>query len=108
VRKRVNHCTLFGWELLRFDRTAGLKLVQDLARGVLAKADSCEEILLAVKTVLVGDPVEIGWTELLQRDFVLARLAFEEFAADLDGALALMLVKPMLDLVACARALGKA
>src|ERR1700761_2494016 len=100
VRERVDDCTLLRRGFFGFDGTSGFELVQDLTGGVLSKADPGEEILLAVETVLVGDAIEVRRAELLQRDFVFACFAFEEFATDLDGTFALMLVEPVLDLVA--------
>ena len=59
------------------------------------------------QAIFAGDPVVVGVGELAERHLVLARLAVEQLLADLDGALALMLVDPVLDLVAGAGALGE-
>ena len=88
------------------DGRAGFELVEDLARGDLAEAFAGEEFGLGGEAVLGGDLVVVGFVVLGERHFVLAGFAVEELLADLDGALALMLVDPMLDLVAGAGGLA--
>ena len=82
--------------------------VQHLARGILAEADRGHQVVGRGDAVFGGDARVIGLIEFRERDLVLARFALEQLAADLDGALALMLVEPVLDLVAGPRALHEA
>ena len=63
---------------------------------------------MRAQTILRGNLVVVGLVILGERDLILARLALQQLAAHLDGALALVLVEPVLDLVAGARALGEA
>jgi hypothetical protein len=78
------------------------------AGGVFAEADAGQQILLACPGRSRARRGRSPPLELAERELVLARLAFQQLAADLNGALALVLVEPVLDLVARARALGKA
>ena len=63
---------------------------------------------MAAKSVLIGDPLVLRITKLGERNLELACLAFQQLAANLNRAFALVLVQPVLDLVAGAGALGKA
>jgi len=80
-----------------------LQLIEHLARGVLAEADAGEQLGLRTEAVLGGDLVVVSLVILGERHLVLARLALQQLAANLHGALALVLVEPVLDLVAGAR-----
>src|ERR1700691_744185 len=83
---------------------AGGEAVEDLARGILAEPDGGPEIVGGGDAVVGGDAGVIGFFELREADFILASFAFEELAADFDGALALVLIEPMADFVAGAGA----
>jgi hypothetical protein len=90
------------------DGGAGFELVEDLAGGVFAEADAGEQLGLGAEAVLGGDLVVVGLVIFGERHLVLAGFAVEELLADLDGALALVLVDPVLDLVAGAGGFGEA
>ena len=57
--------------------------------------------------IFVGDAAQVLVVDLAHRHLELARLALQQLAADLNRALALVLVEPVLDLVARARALDE-
>ena len=95
------------WAGLGGDGGAGFELVEHLAGGELAEADAGEEFGLGGEAVFGGDLVVVGLVVLGERHFVLAGFAVEQLLADLDGALALVLVDPVLDLVAGAGRLGE-
>ena len=81
--------------------------MQHLARGIFAEADAGHQIVRRGHAVFGGDARVVGFLKLGERDFVFARFALQQLAADFDGALALMLVEPVLDFVAGARALDE-
>ena len=93
---------------LRRHRRSRLQLVQHLPRRKLSKAHAGQQLRLRPQPILAGDLVVVRLVELAQRQLVLARLAVQQLSADLDRALALMLIQPVLDLVARPRALRKA
>jgi len=61
----------------------------------------------ACQAILRGNLVVVGLVILGERDLVLARLALQQLATHFDGALALVLVEPVLDLVAARELLAK-
>ncbi len=56
----------------------------------------------------VGHLGQLGFADFLQRDAVLAGFLFDQLAADFDGALALVDLQPVLDLLAGAPRLDEA
>ena len=99
VAELVAHSALLGLFDLGGQRAAGLELVEHLAGGELAEADAGQQVFFAAEAVLVGDAVVVGGLVLVDGDLVLAGLALQELAADLNGAGALVLIEPVLDLV---------
>ena len=90
------------------DGRAWLQFVEHLARGVLAEADACQQLRVGSETILAGDFVEVGLGVFGERHLILAGLAVEQLAANLNGAFALVLVDPVLDFVAGAGGFGEA
>ena len=78
-----------------------------MAGGVFAEADAGDEVGLRAEAVLVGDAEVVGVGEFFEGYVEFAGFALEELGADFDGALALVLVEPVLDLVAGAGGLGE-
>src|ERR1700690_1990568 len=78
---------------------------QHLPRGVLAIADAGHQVVGTAESVFAGRPLQIRFLDFLERDAVFARLFFNQLFADFNGALALVDVKPVLDLVAGTRRL---
>jgi hypothetical protein len=87
---------------------SGFKLVEGLAGGVFSEANGRQQVVVRSESVLVGDTVVVGGLEAVKRDLELTGFAFEKLLADLDGAGALVLVEPVLDLVAGAGGLREA
>src|SRR5512146_3132698 len=85
--------------------TVGGKTAEHLARRILAVTDSGDEIFVTTQTVVLGYAVEGRFGDVFQRNAVLPRLFFDQLVADFNGALALVNVEPVLDLLACARGL---
>src|SRR6185437_8566543 len=81
-------------------RGSGSQFGQHLARGKLAIADAGQEVISPPQAVVRGHAVKILLLDVFERHPVFARLFFDQFATDFDGALALMHVEPVLDLVA--------
>ena len=79
---------------------AGRKLRQHLAGGILAVANAGHQVVGTAQSVVAGDSLQVGVLDVLQRDAVFARFFFDQLAADFNGALALVDVEPVLDLVA--------
>ena len=76
-------------------------------RGVLACAQSGEQVGGGCDAVFVGDAAQVLIVDLAHGNLELARFALQQLAADFDGAAALVLVEPVLDLVARARTLDE-
>ncbi len=76
---------------------------QYLPGGKLAIADGRHQVVGTPQAVVVGDLLLLLVVDILQRDAILARLFLDQLAADLNGALALVDVEPVLDLLAGAR-----
>ena len=83
----------------------GSELRQHLAGGILAVADAGHQVVGTAQSVVAGGSLQVGFFDVLERDAVFARFFFDQLAADFDGALALVNVEPVLDLVAGARRL---
>src|ERR1700722_9288138 len=107
MAERVADCAGFCGSGFWRKRAAGFELVEHLTCGVFAEADAGQEIFLIAEAVLVGNALKVRRFEFVERYFVLASLALEKLLADLDGARALVLIEPVLDLVARARTAGK-
>src|SRR5579863_8679574 len=76
---------------------------QHLPRGVLAVSDSGHQVVDLAQTIVRGDLQQYVVLDLFQRNAVFARFFFDQLAPDFDGALTLMNVEPVFDLVAGAR-----
>src|SRR5208337_3934669 len=88
----------------RFSARGG-EFRQDLAGGVLAVADAGHQVVGTAESVFAGRSLQVGFLNFLQRDAVFARFFFDQLASDFNGALALVDIEPVLDLVAGARGL---
>src|SRR5579872_2127996 len=80
---------------------------QDLARGILAVSDSGHQVVNLPQAVVGGDFAQFFVFEFFQRDAVLACFFFDQLASDFDGALALMNIEPVFDLIAGAGRLDR-
>ena len=78
---------------------------QHLPGRVFSVSDPGHQVVNLAQAIVGGDLAQLFVLDLLQRDPVLARFLLDQLAADFDGALALMNVEPVLDLVAGARRL---
>src|ERR1700680_2243603 len=79
----------------------------DLPSTVIAVSDPGHQVVNLAQAVIGGDLAQLFVLDLFERDPVLAGFFFNQLAADFDGALALMNVEPVLDLVAGARGLDR-
>ena len=92
---------------LRQIRAAGSQPVEHLAGGVLAQAQRRQKIGGRSHAVFIGDAAQVLVGDLSLWNLVFTGFAFEQLAADLDGAAAMILVEPVLDLVAGAGAFNE-
>ena len=81
---------------------------QHLPRGIFSVADAGHQVIDFAESIAGGDFQQLVVFDFFQRDAVLARFFFDHLAANLDGALALVHVEPVLDFVARARGLDQA
>ena len=83
----------------------GRGFLQHLAGGKFAVAEARVQVLDLAQAVFGGHALEIVLLDPAQLNAQAARFLFEILLADLDGALALVLVDDVLDFVARARSL---
>ncbi len=88
-----------------FRHLLGRGFLQHLAGGKLAVAEAGVEILDLAQPVFAGHAFQFGLLNPAELHAQAARFLFEILLADLDGALALVGVDDVLDLVARARSL---
>src|ERR1700722_7454700 len=81
--------------------------IEYLPCRILSKADSREQIVRRSHAVFSGDALVVGFIKFRQRYFVLARFTFQQLATNFNGTFPLMLVQPVLDLIARARAFNE-
>ena len=97
---------------VRWDLAAQLRLFrqhpgQNAAGGELAVAEGGEQVIRLGQSILAGHARQLRLADVLQRNVILAGFLLDQLAANFDGALALMDVQPVLDLLAGARRLGQ-
>ena len=95
-------------EVLDRFRAGGGEFRQHLAGRIFAIADARHQIVGTAESVFAGGPLPIGFFNVFQRDSVFASFFFHQLFSDFNGALALVDVEPMLDLVAGAGGLDDA
>ncbi len=78
---------------------------QHLAGRVLAVADARHQVVGTAESVVAGRSLQVGFFDFLERDAVFARFFFDQLFSDFNGALALVNIEPVLDLVAGTRGL---
>src|SRR5580692_7840296 len=83
----------------RVRRTGGQQSRQHLPRGIFSVADARHQVVGFAQAVAGSNFLQIFVFDFLQRDAILARLLFDQLASDFDGALALVNVEPVLDLI---------
>ncbi len=76
------------------------KTGEHLAGGELSVTDGGHQVVGAPEAELVADLLILDFLHVLERHAILARFFFDQLAADFDGALALVDVEPVLDLLA--------
>src|SRR5215469_4806047 len=79
------------------------KLAKHLTGRELAIAEAGEEVVDSAEAIFGGDPVEGRVFDALERNAIATRFFFDQLAANLDGALAFVLIQPVFDFLPRAR-----
>src|SRR5579859_591102 len=100
----------FGFDVPRdgVRRACGQQLGQHLAGRIFSVTDARHQVVHLAQAIAARDFLQLFVLHVLEGDAVFARFFLDQLAPDFDGALALVNVEPVLDLIARPRGLYQA